>query len=80
MSSGGVGFEYDKQLAVGQELNIEFNPWLEGKEYTIRAKGVVTFNMVMKGSTGFSHGLKFPFIPRDQFDRLAEVLKALEQR
>ncbi|MGH1486370.1 MAG: PilZ domain-containing protein [Cellvibrionaceae bacterium] len=79
VSSGGVGFEYDQQIPIGEEVNIEFSPMIQGKQYIIRAKGVVTYNMILSGSSGFSHGLKFTLIPRDQFDQLAEVLKSFDQ-
>ena len=79
VSAGGVGFEYEQKLAVGQEVSIELSPWMSGKQYTIRAKGVVTYNMIMSGNNGFSHGLKFTMIPKKQFEQLAEILKSLEQ-
>lgn len=78
VSSGGVCFEYDQQLPVGQEVNIEMNPMIKGKPYSIRAKGVVTFNMILSGNNGFSHGLKFTFVPKEQFEHLAEIISGLE--
>jgi hypothetical protein len=79
VSAGGVGFEYSEQLPIGAELNIELSPWLKGKQYVIRSKGVITYNMVLSGNSGFSHGLKFTMIPREQFEQLSEILKMLEQ-
>lgn len=78
VSSGGVGFEYIKQIPVGTEINIEFSPMIKGRQYIIRAKGVVTYNMILSGDSGFSHGLKFTHIPREQFDKLAEILQLLD--
>ncbi len=78
VSSGGVGFEYQDQIPVGKDVNIEFSPCVKGKQYLIRAKGVVTFSMIMAGSAGFTHGLKFTLIPREQFEQLTEILKAFE--
>ena len=80
VSSGGVGFEYKDKLPVGQELSLEFSPWLNGKQYVIRAKGVVTYTMIMSGSNGFSHGFKFTMIPKEQFEALSEILRFLEQK
>ncbi len=79
ISLGGLGFDFDMQLPVGQELNIELSPWITGKQYIIRAKGVVTYNMIKGGDAGFSYGLKFTMIPKDQLEQLKEVIKILEQ-
>ena len=79
VSSGGIGFEYGDQLPIGTELNVELSPWSSGKQYIIRAKGVVTYTMILSGSSGFSHGFKFTMIPREQFEQLAEILKVMEQ-
>jgi hypothetical protein len=78
VSSGGVGFELDESLPVGSELSIEISPWSAGKQYVIRAKCVVTYSMILSGNAGFSHGVRFSFIPPDQLAQLKQVLKALE--
>jgi hypothetical protein len=80
VSSGGIGFEYGQQLPVGQEVSVEVSPWIRGKQYAIRAKGVVTYNMILSGNSGFSHGLKFTQIPLDQFEQLTEILASLERK
>jgi len=77
ISSGGLGFEFGEQLPNGTKLNIEFSPLINGKKYLIRAKGEVMFSMILSGSSGFSHGLKFTLIPRDQFEQLSEILKSI---
>lgn len=79
VSSGGVGFEVVEKLPTGLEISIEMTPWVRGTEYNIRAKGVITYGMIKGGSAGFSHGLKFTLIPKDQFDVLAGLLKKFEQ-
>jgi len=78
VSLGGVGFVLKESIPVGQEVNIELSPLVKGKQYTIRAKGNITFNMIMSGDGGFSHGLRFTLIPKDQFASLQEVLRSLE--
>lgn len=75
VSTGGLGFEADEQLSKGQEISIEFSPWFQGRQYVIRAKGVVTYSMIRSGSTGFVYGIKFTAIARDQFDTLTDILK-----
>lgn len=79
ISSGGLGFEYAEQIPIGTEINVECSPMVKGKQYVIRAKGVITYNMVLSGDAGFSHGLQFTLIPKEQFEHLAEILKNLEQ-
>lgn len=78
VSSGGVGFEYPDQLRDGTEVSIEFSPMIQGKKYLIRAKGVVMFSMILSGTSGFSHGLKFSLVPREQYAQLTEILKSFE--
>lgn len=78
VSAGGVGFEYESQIPNGTEVNVEFSPMIAGKKYLIRAKGMVMFSMILSGSSGFSHGLKFTMVPREQFAQLAEILKSFE--
>ena len=79
ISSGGIGFEYEYQLAAGTEVNIEMTPMIKGKQYNIRAKGVVTYNMILSGTSGFSHGLKFTLVPKEHFEQLSEILKDMGQ-
>jgi len=78
VSSGGVGFEYASQIPNGAEVSVEFSPMIGGKKYLIRAKGVVMFSMLLGGGSGFSHGLKFSLISRDQFAQLTEILKSFD--
>lgn len=78
VSSGGVGFEHAVQIPNGTEVNIEFSPMVGGKKYLIRAKGEVMFSMILSGSAGFSHGLKFTLVPREQFEQLTEILKSFD--
>jgi c-di-GMP-binding flagellar brake protein YcgR len=79
VSAGGLGFEFGEQIPQGTEINIEINPHVKGKQYQIRAKGVITYNMIMSGNSGFTHGLKFSFIPREHFEDLTEILKGFDQ-
>ncbi|MEO0444297.1 MAG: PilZ domain-containing protein [Pseudomonadota bacterium] len=79
VSVGGVGFEYEQQLTKATEVNIEMSPIVKGKQYTIRAKGVVIYNMILSGNSGFSHGLKFTLIPKQHFEQLSSILKQLGQ-
>ena len=78
VSLGGVGFVFSDSLSQGQELSIEMSPWASGKNHTIRAKGVITYNMMKGGDAGFIHGMKFTYIPKEQFEVLAGILKDLE--
>ena len=78
ISEGGVGFELDEGVSVGTDINIELTPWVGGQQYTIRAKGVVTYSMLMGGDAGFNHGIKFTFVPPDQLKQLKKILKSLE--
>ena len=78
VSIGGVGFELDEEVAIGTSVNIELSPWVNGQRYVIRAKGAITYNMLKGGDAGFSHGLKFTFIPPDQMEQLKDILKSLE--
>jgi c-di-GMP-binding flagellar brake protein YcgR len=79
VSAGGVGFEFEEQIPNGTEINIEITPLVKGNQYQIRAKGVITYNMIMAGNSGFTHGLKFTFIPRDHFEELTQILKDFDQ-
>jgi hypothetical protein len=76
VSSGGVGFEYAIQIPNGTEVSVEFSPMVVGKKYLVRAKGLIMFSVIMSGNLGFSHGLKFTLISRDQFAQLAEILES----
>lgn len=78
VSSGGVGFEYPNQIPEGTEISVEFAPMIQGKKYLIRAKGEIMFSMILSGSSGFSHGLKFTLVPREQFAELTEILSSFE--
>ena len=80
ISSGGIGFEYEEQIPVGTEVNIEVSPMIKGKQYVIRAKGVITYNMIMSGNSGFSHGLKFTLVPKEQFEQLSQILQAFDKK
>ena len=77
VSIGGVGFELDEGISVDTDINIELSPWMNGRQYTIRAKGVVTYNMLLAGGAGFSHGIKFTFVPPEQLADLKSILKSL---
>jgi hypothetical protein len=78
VSAGGVGFELSEQLPVGSDISMELSPWVGGKQYSIRAKCVVTYSMILAGSVGFSHGVRFSMIPDDQLASLKKVIKSLE--
>ena len=78
VSLGGVGFESGESMAVGSEVNIELTPWVGGREYVIRAKCVITYNMLLADNAGFSHGVRFTYVPPEQLDNLKMVLKSLE--
>lgn len=78
VSVGGVGFESGESMAVGSEVNIELTPWVGGREYVIRAKCVITYNMLLAANAGFSHGVRFTYVPPEQLDNLKMVLKSLE--
>lgn len=77
VSVGGVGFDCGESLSVGSAVNIELTPWVGGKKYVIRAKCIVTYNMLLAGNAGFSHGVRFTFIPPEQMENLKMVLKSL---
>ena len=79
VSLGGVGFEYGESIAVDAEVNIELSPMFKGKQYLIRAKGVVTYSMILASGSGFSYGLKFTYISRDQFEDYIKILRVLDQ-
>lgn len=78
ISVGGVGFELDEGVPVGTNVNIELTPWVNGQQYVIRAKGSITYSMLKGGDAGFSHGIKFTFVPPEQMDQLKKILKTLE--
>ncbi|ODS24670.1 hypothetical protein AB835_01990 [Candidatus Endobugula sertula] len=78
VSEGGIAFELDEAIPLGAHVNIELNPWHEGVQYAIRAKVVITYNMIMSGDSGFSHGLKFTFIPSEQLQQLKKFFKSMD--
>jgi hypothetical protein len=78
VSIGGVGFESGESMVIGSEMNIELTPWVGGREYVIRAKCIITYNMLLAANAGFSHGVRFTFVPPDQLENLKMVLKSLE--
>ncbi|MFT5420129.1 MAG: c-di-GMP-binding flagellar brake protein YcgR [Candidatus Endobugula sp.] len=77
VSEGGLGFELQEGLAVGAECNIELTPWSKGKQYLIRAKCIVTYSMLMASNAGFSHGVRFSFVPPDQLADLKKIIKEI---
>jgi len=77
VSLGGVGFECGESLPVDSSVNLELTPWVGGKKYVIRAKCLVTYNMLLAGNAGFSHGVRFTFVPPEQLEDLKIVLKSL---
>ncbi|MFT7388236.1 MAG: hypothetical protein ACI8VC_001481 [Candidatus Endobugula sp.] len=77
VSVGGVGFECGESLPVGSNVSIELTPWVGGKKYAIRAKCLVTYNMLLAGNAGFSHGVRFTFVPPKQLEELKIILKSL---
>lgn len=78
VSEGGVGFELDEALPVGTQISMELSPWVAGKQQVIRAKCAVTYNMILAGNSGFSHGVKFTAIPNEYAETLKSVLKSLK--
>ncbi len=78
VSVGGVGFELDEQLSVGAEISIELSPWVGSKQYLIRAKCIVTYSMILAGSVGFSHGVRFSPISDQYLSELKSVIKSIE--
>lgn len=78
VSIGGAGFELDEGVAVGTEVSMELTPWSGGKQYTIRAKCVITYSMILSGNLGFSHGVRFAMVPPEQLAQLKKILSALE--
>jgi hypothetical protein len=77
VSVGGIGFECGESLPVGSDVNVELTPWMGGKKYVIRAKCIVTYNMLLAGNAGFSHGVRFTYVPPEQLEDLKMVLKSL---
>lgn len=77
ISEGGVGLEVLQKIPDGQQLSFEMRPMVLGKQYLIRAKGEVTFAMILGGSNGFSQGLRFTMIPEVHQKELAALIKAL---
>ena len=77
VSVGGVGFDCTESLSVGSSVNIELTPWFGGKKCVIRVKCVVTYNMLLAGNAGFSHGVRFTDVQSGQLDDLKMVLKSL---
>lgn len=78
VSLGGVGFDFEHQIPVGKEVSLELGPWLNGKQVFIRAKGAISYSMILGNNAGFSFGVKFTMIPRDQFEILCDILKTLD--
>jgi hypothetical protein len=78
VSIGGVGFQSGESLSVGLEVNVELTPWVGGREYVIRAKCIVTYNMLLAANAGFSHGVRFTYVSPEQLEDLKVVLKSLE--
>ena len=77
VSVGGIGFVCGESLPVGSDVNVELTPWMGGKKYVIRAKCIVTYNMLLAGNAGFSHGVRFTYVPPEQLEDLKMVLKSL---
>lgn len=77
VSVGGVGFDCAESLPIGSNVNIELTPWFGGKKCVIRVKCVVTYNMLLAGNAGFSHGVRFTDVQPGQLDDLEMVLKSL---
>lgn len=78
VSDGGLGIELIDNIPVGTEVSIEFSPWVGGKQFLIRAKCMVTYSMIMSGSSGFSCGMRFLALPPVHSASLKQVLKLLE--
>lgn len=78
VSIGGVGFESAESMVVGSEVSVELTPWVGGREYVIRAKCIITYNMLLAANAGFSHGVRFTYVPPEQLEDLKMVLKSLE--
>lgn len=78
VSAGGVGFELDEQIPIGDSVSMELSPWVGAKQYVIRAKCVVTYSMILGGNAGFSHGVRFSSISDDQLALLKQVIKSIE--
>jgi len=78
VSVGGIGFDLDHGIPVGEEVSIELAPWLKGKQLIIRARCVVTYSMILGGNAGFSHGVRFSNIPEEHLKTVKMVIKSLE--
>lgn len=79
ISSGGAGFAFEQQLPIKQAVSLELNPWCGGRNYLIRAQGVITYNQVYSAEVGFCHGIKFTNVPDQYQKNLDELLKRLER-
>lgn len=79
VSEGGFGFVMDEQVQVGTNVNIEATPWIDGQQLVIRAKGEITYSMLMSAGSGFSLGLKFTLVPPEHKKALNKALKQLSQ-
>lgn len=77
ISQGGVGIEVLQKLPDGQQVSFETRPMFLGKQYLVRAKGEVTFAMILGGTNGFSQGLRFTMIPDEHKKQLDALLKDL---
>jgi hypothetical protein len=77
ISDGGAGFAFEQQIPVKQAVSLEINPWCSGRNYLIRAQGVITYNQVFSAEVGFCHGIKFTNLPDQYKKTLDELLQKL---
>ena len=77
ISMGGVGIEVAQMIPVGGHVSIEIRPMVQGKSYLVRAKGEVTFSMIMGGDGGYSKGLRLTLVPDEHKKTLAAMIANL---
>ncbi|MFT5082405.1 MAG: hypothetical protein ACI9Y1_000430 [Lentisphaeria bacterium] len=76
-SKGGVAIDFDRVLALGTILKIEFYIKYRGKMKRIRAKVKVSASTVLSDNRGAKLGLQFVEVSTDNLHSLANVLHIL---